>query len=34
MAKRPPGMTGSTAPILEVRDLDVYYGRAHALQGV
>lgn len=27
-------MTGSTAPILEIRDLDVYYGRAHALQGV
>ena len=24
----------STAPLLEVRDLDVYYGRAHALQGV
>ncbi|HYE40793.1 MAG TPA: ABC transporter ATP-binding protein, partial [Ramlibacter sp.] len=23
-----------TAPLLEVRDLDVYYGRAHALQGV
>lgn len=27
-------MTGSTAPILEIRDLDVYYGRAYALQGV
>lgn len=26
--------TGSAAPMLEVRDLDVYYGRAHALQGV
>jgi uncharacterized protein (UPF0261 family)/ABC-type branched-subunit amino acid transport system ATPase component len=24
----------SSAPLLEVRDLDVYYGRAHALQGV
>src|ERR1700687_1767303 len=23
-----------TAPILEVRGLDVYYGRSHALQGV
>src|SRR4030081_3384232 len=25
---------GRTAPILEVRGLDVYYGRSHALQGV
>jgi uncharacterized protein (UPF0261 family)/ABC-type branched-subunit amino acid transport system ATPase component len=24
----------NAAPLLEVRDLDVYYGRAHALQGV
>jgi uncharacterized protein (UPF0261 family)/ABC-type branched-subunit amino acid transport system ATPase component len=29
MAERSSG-----APLLEVRDLDVYYGRAHALQGV
>jgi uncharacterized protein (UPF0261 family)/ABC-type branched-subunit amino acid transport system ATPase component len=29
MAERSP-----SAPLLEVRDLDVYYGRAHALQGV
>lgn len=27
-------MSQDSAPLLEVRDLDVYYGRAHALQGV
>jgi ABC-type branched-subunit amino acid transport system ATPase component len=34
MAQRPIGMNGDATPILEVRDLDVHYGRAHALQGV
>jgi uncharacterized protein (UPF0261 family)/ABC-type branched-subunit amino acid transport system ATPase component len=28
------GGGNAAAPILDVRDLDVYYGRAHALQGV
>ncbi|MEO7009439.1 MAG: Tm-1-like ATP-binding domain-containing protein, partial [Caldimonas sp.] len=28
------GKSALDAPMLEVRDLDVYYGRAHALQGV
>jgi uncharacterized protein (UPF0261 family)/ABC-type branched-subunit amino acid transport system ATPase component len=32
MARSP--FTATDAPILEVGDLDVYYGRAHALQGV
>ena len=31
---RSPSFTASDAPILEIQDLDVYYGRAHALQGV
>lgn len=25
---------GSTHPVLEIRDLDIFYGRAHAVQGV
>jgi uncharacterized protein (UPF0261 family)/ABC-type branched-subunit amino acid transport system ATPase component len=32
MARSP--FTASDAPILDIKDLDVYYGRAHALQGV
>ena len=27
-------MATAGPPVLEVKDLDVYYGRAHALQGV
>ena len=27
-------MATAGLPVLEVKDLDVYYGRAHALQGV
>jgi uncharacterized protein (UPF0261 family)/ABC-type branched-subunit amino acid transport system ATPase component len=40
MATKPPWLkalgAGNSrgAPVLQVRDLDVYYGRAHALQGV
>jgi ABC-type branched-subunit amino acid transport system ATPase component len=30
MAERP----GRTAPVLEIRGLNVYYGHSHALQGV
>jgi uncharacterized protein (UPF0261 family)/ABC-type branched-subunit amino acid transport system ATPase component len=31
---RGPSGGAADAPILEIRDLDVYYGQAHALQGV
>ena len=31
---RPTATTRSSAPVLEIENLDVYYGRAHALQGV
>ena len=31
---RSPSFAATDAPILEIKDLDVYYGRAHALQGV
>ncbi|RYY91247.1 MAG: ATP-binding cassette domain-containing protein, partial [Comamonadaceae bacterium] len=32
--KASPAATASSGPMLEVSGLDVYYGRAHALQGV
>ena len=32
--KRKRSSGRSNAPILEIKDLDVYYGRAHALQGI
>ncbi len=32
-ASRPPRAAGSK-PILQIQDLQVYYGESHALQGV
>ena len=34
MADPTPALTGTTAPAIEIADLHVYYGHAHALQGV
>ena len=34
MAKRPAAAPAATKPILQVQDLQVYYGESHALQGV
>jgi len=34
MAERPGGKRSTTAPALDIRDLNVYYGASHALQGV
>ena len=34
MAKRPAAAPIAPKPILQVQDLQVYYGESHALQGV
>ena len=34
MARRPAGAPPVLRPILQVQDLQVYYGESHALQGV
>lgn len=34
MTERPPRPTGSSAPILQLQGVNVFYGRSHALQGV
>jgi ABC-type branched-subunit amino acid transport system ATPase component len=34
MADPTPALTETTAPAIEIADLHVYYGHAHALQGV
>ena len=34
MAERPPRPTGSSAPVLQLQGVNVFYGRSHALQGV
>jgi uncharacterized protein (UPF0261 family)/ABC-type branched-subunit amino acid transport system ATPase component len=33
MTERPPRPTGSSAPILQLQGVNVFYGRSHALQG-
>ena len=34
MVERPPRPTGSSAPVLQLQGVNVFYGRSHALQGV
>jgi len=34
MAERPPRPSGSSAPVLQLQGVNVFYGRSHALQGV
>src|SRR5215207_3481484 len=34
MTERPHRPTGSSAPILQLQGVNVFYGRSHALQGV